>query len=110
MRQEKIKDLPVFPEYEIENPEDNIFIFRSVIHIHKDSEEILKIYLYPLENCYVAKNKIDKELVTKAYLRECFRLSKYLNTSLLDTSFYPLIAILDKREDDFLYRIHYDYP
>lgn len=109
MKQENIESLPIFPEYETESIEDNIFIFRSAIHIHKDSEDILKIYLYPVENCYVARTKTEKELVIKAHLKECFRLAKYFNTDTFDTSPLSLIAILDKREEDFLHKLHFNY-
>ena len=109
MKQENIKSLPIFPEYETESIEDNIFIFRSAIHIHKDSEDILKIYFYPVESCYVAKTKTEKALVIKAHLKECFRLAKYFNTDTFDTTPLPLLASLDKREDDFLHKLHFNY-
>ena len=101
MKQENIENLPIFPEYTTEQTEKNIFIFRSAIHIHKDSEKTLKVYLYPVESCYVARTKTEKTLVIKAHLKECFRLAKYFNTDTFDTSFLPLVASLDKREDDF---------
>lgn len=109
MKQENIKNLPIFPDYETESIEDNIFIFRSAIHIHKDSEEILKVYLYPVENCYVAKTKTEKELGIRAHLKECFRLAKYFNTDTFDTSPLPLVTALDKREEDFLHKLHFNY-
>lgn len=109
MKQEDIENLPIFPDYETEHIEKNIFIFRSAIHIHKDSEETLKIYLYPVESCYVARTKTEKALVIKAHLKECFRLAKYFNTDTFDTSILPLVASLDKREDDFLHKLHFHY-
>ena len=109
MKQEDIESLPIFPDYETEVVEDNIFIFRSTIHIHKDSEETLKVYLYPVESCYVARTKSEKALVIKAHLKECFRLAKYFNTDTFDTSPLPLVASLDKRQEEFLHRLHYDY-
>lgn len=109
MTQEDIESLPLFPNYETEKLEDNIYVFRSTIHLHKDSEEILKVYLYPIESCYVAKNKTEKALVIQAHLKECFRLSKYLNVDIFDTSPYPLVISLDKREDDFLHKLHFNY-
>lgn len=109
MRQEDIESLPIFPDYETEPVEDNIFIFRSAIHIHKDSEETLKVYLYPVESCYVARTKTEKALVIKAHLKECFRLAKYFNTDTFDTSPLPLVTTLNKREDDFLHKLHFHY-
>lgn len=109
MRQEDIESLPIFPDYETEPVEDNIFIFRSAIHIHKDSEKTLKVYLYLVESCYVARTKTEKALVIKAHLKECFRLAKYFNTDTFDTSPLPLVTTLDKREDDFLHKLHFHY-
>lgn len=109
MKQEDIESLPIFPDYETEHTEKNIFIFRSAIHIHKDSEETLKVYLYPVKSCYVARTKTEKALVIKAHLKECFRLAKYFNTDTFDTSILPLVASLDKTKDDFLYRLHFEY-
>ena len=109
MKQEDIENLPIFPDYETESIANNIFIFRSAIHIRKDSEKTLKVYLYPVESCYVARTKTEKTLVIKAHLKECFRLAKYFNTDTFDTSFLPLVASLDKREDDFLHKLHFHY-
>jgi hypothetical protein len=109
MKQEEIESLPLFPEYEIETLEDNIIIFRSNIYLHRDSEDTLKVYLYPIESCYVARTKTEKALVTQAHLRECFRLSKYINVETFDTTPYPLITSLDKRDEDFLNILHFNY-
>lgn len=109
MIQEDIESLPLFPDYETETEEENIFIFRSTIYIHKDSEETLKVYLFPVESCYVARTKSEKALVIKAHLKECFRLAKYFNTDTFDTTPLPLVAALDKREDDFLQTLHFTY-
>lgn len=109
MNQEIIESLPLFPDYETEAIENNIYIFRSTIHIHKDNEETLKIYLYPVESCYVARTKSEEAIVIKAHLRECFRLAKYFNTDTFDTTLLPLVTVLDKREDDFLQKLHFDY-
>jgi hypothetical protein len=109
MRQEDIESLPLFPDYTTETEEDNIYIFRSNVYIHKDTEEYLKVYLFPIESCYVAKTKTEKALVIKAHLKECFRLAKYFNTDTFDTTPLPLVATLEKREDDFLQKLHFDY-
>jgi hypothetical protein len=109
MRQEDIEGLPLFPDYTTETVEDNIYIFRSNVYIHKDTEEYLKVYLFPIESCYVAKTKTEKALVIKAHLKECLRFSKYLNVDTFDTTSLPLIASLDKKEDDFLQKLHFDY-
>jgi hypothetical protein len=47
--------------------------------------------------------------VIKAHLKECLRFSKYLNVDTFDTTSLPLIASLDKKEDDFLQKLHFDY-
>jgi hypothetical protein len=109
MRQEDIESLPLFPDYTTETVEDNIYIFRSNVYIHKDTEEYLKVYLFPIESCYVARTKSEKAIVIKAHLRECFRLAKYFNTDTFDTTPLPLVTVLDKREDDFLQKLHFNY-
>lgn len=109
MNQEDIESLPLFPDYTTENVEDNIYIFRSAIYIHKDSEETLKIYRYPIESCYAAKSKSEKALVIKAHLKECFRLAKYFNVDTFDTTPLPLVTSLDKRDEDFLHKLHFNY-
>jgi hypothetical protein len=109
MKKQNIEDIPLFPDYTTELIEDNIYIFRSNIHIHKNTEEYLKVYLFPIEGCYVATNKIEKALAIKAHLKECLRYSKYLNVDTFDTSFLILEASLDKREDDFLQKLHFNY-
>lgn len=105
----EIEELSVFPGYDTEAIEDSIYTFRSTIHIHKDTEDCVKVYLYPVESTYVAKTRKEKELVIKAHLRECLRLSKYLNTDLLDTNPYPYVANLVKTDHDFLDKLHYVY-
>ena len=105
----EIEELSVFPGYDTEAIEDGIFTFRSNIHLHKDTEDSVKVYLYPVESTYVAKTKKDKELVIKAHLRECLRLSKYLNADTLDTTPYPYVANLMKTDHDFLDKLHYLY-
>jgi hypothetical protein len=109
MRQEDIESLPLFPDYTTETVEDNIYIFRSNVYIHKDTEEYLKVYLFPIESCYVARTKSEEAIVIKAHLRECFRLAKYFNTDTFDTTPLPLVTVLDKREDDFLQKLHFNY-
>ena len=109
MKQEDIKSLPLFPDYETEAVENNIYIFRSNVHVHKDTEEHLKVYLFPIESCYVAKTKTEKALVIRAHLRECLRLSKYLNVDTFDTNCLPFVASLNKKEDNFSQRLHFDY-
>ena len=105
----EIEKLPVFPGYDTETIEDNLYTFRSVIHLHKDTEDSVKVYLYPVESTYLAKTRKEKELVIGAHLRECLRLSKYLNTDTLDTSPYPYVASLVKTDHDFLDKLHYVY-
>lgn len=105
----EIEKLPVFPGYDTETIEDDLYTFRSVIHLHKDTEDSVKVYLYPVESSYIAKTRKEKELVIKAHLRECLRLSKYLNTDTLDTSPYPYVASLVKTDHDFLDKLHYMY-
>ena len=105
----EIEELPIFPEYHTEAVEDSFYTFRSVIHIHKDAGDSVKVYLYPVESSYIAKTRKEKELVIKAHLRECLRLSKYLNTDTLDTSPYPYVASLVKTDHDFLDKLHYMY-
>jgi hypothetical protein len=105
----EIEELSVFPGYDTETVEDDIFTFRSTIHLHKDTEDCVKVYLYPVESTYVARTRKEKELVIKAHLRECLRLSKYLNTDVLDTATYPYVASLVKTDHDFLDKLHYQY-
>jgi hypothetical protein len=109
MRQKDIEEIAIFPEYNTEAIEDSIYTFRSVIHLHKETEDFVKVYLYPVESTYVAKTKKERELVIRAHLRECFRLSKYLDIKSVDTSPYPHIINLVKTDDDFLEKLHYTY-
>ena len=97
---EKDNFIPLFPDYLELNVEDNIYTFKTNIYIHKESEEYVKVYLYCVEGTYVAKNKTEKQLVIKSHLRECLRLSKYLNTTYFDTSLLPFVDSLNKRKED----------
>lgn len=105
-----IEKIPLYPEYEIEEVSDDVIILSSVIYIHKDLEDFINVYLFPIEGTYVARTKPEKDLVIKAHLRECFRTSKYLDMKSFDTSPYPLVINLYKREDDFLHKLHFKYP
>jgi hypothetical protein len=105
----KNSTLPLFPDYTVEEVEKNIFTFTSHIHIHKEEQECVKIYLYPIETTYVAKTTAEKKLVISSHLRKCFRMSKYVNTDIFDVSSLTLLIELDKKEEDFLHKIHYQY-
>lgn len=103
------KDIPVFPNYIAETIEDNIYTFKSSIHIHKETEDVVKVYLFPVESTYVAKTAKEKDLVAKAHLRECFRLSKYINTDKIGTSTLPYVTTLLKIDPSFQEKLHYMY-
>ena len=109
MNQNQIEKLPLFPEYEIEETDDDIFTLRSNIHIHKESGDYVKVYLYPITSTYVAKTKTEKTLIIGVHLRECFRMSKYIDMENFPTTIYPLVITLDKRTENFLYRLHFEY-
>ena len=100
----------IFPECDVKETSRKIFTFKSIIHIHKDFEQHVRVYSHLIENTFAAKNKAELEEVKKAHLKECFRLSKYLNTDLFDTSECALVTVLDKESEDFLHKLHYIYP
>lgn len=110
MTKEEIKAIPLFPDYEINEIETDVYSIRSTVHIHKDLPQHVRIYLYPVEGFYVAKTNIEKLKATKVHLKECFRISKYMNTDNFESSVIPIVAVLDKTKHDFLDELHYNYP
>lgn len=104
-----IKDILIFPNYTTEFLENNIYTFKSAIHIHKETEDVVKVYLFPIESTYVAKTAKEKDLVIKAHLRECFRLSKYINTDKIGISTLPYVTTLLKTDPSFQDKLHYSY-
>lgn len=101
--------VPIFPKFQ-EIQEDNVLTLKSNIHIHKDSFSYVKIYTYEVESVFILEKAKDKELLREAHLRECFRLSKYIDLLKIDTSELPLVATLDKSSEDFLHTLYYQYP
>lgn len=104
-----VENIPLFPKYDIEEISKNTFVIKSNIYLHKDEKEKVKIYYYPVISCYIAKTKMERTLITEAHLRECHRLSKYLNTDLVSSLTLPLVDILYKADKNFLEKIHFKY-
>lgn len=100
----------IFPEYDVEEITKKIFTFKSIIYIHKDFKQHVRVYSHLIENTFAAKNKAELKEVKKAHLKECFRLSKYLNTDSFDTSECELVTVLDKESENFLHNLYYTYP
>jgi hypothetical protein len=104
-----MENYPIFPDYSLEQVEDNIMTLNSNIHIHKDFEEIVKVYTYLVSNTYVVNTKEEKKMAIKNHLKDTFIKAKYFNTDTFDTTLLPLVTVLDKRADDFLQKLHFDY-
>jgi hypothetical protein len=99
---------PIFPDYILEK-EDRYYTFKSNIHVHKDLLYTVKVYLFPVVSTFVVRNKKEEKEALRSHLRECFRVSKYVNTDLLDFSTLEYVTTLNKVDEDFLHKVHYQY-
>lgn len=99
---------PFFPEYK-EEIQDKVLTLKTNIYLHKDSLSTVKVYAYEVESSFILKSVKDKKDIVNAHLRECLRLSKYLNTDVIETASLPLVDTLDKTSNDFLHKLHFHY-
>jgi hypothetical protein len=104
-----MNNIPLFPEFVVEK-ENEIYTFKSNFHVHKDLEDTVRVYLYPVTNKFIIKNKTAEKQASLVHLKECFRLSKYINTDKLDFMPLEFVISLNKDVEDFLEKIHYQYP
>lgn len=109
MKRHELKSIPIFPDYEIKEVEPSMYCIKSGIHLHKNLPDYVKIYLYPIENHYIAKDSVEKSKIIKAHLRECFRISKYIDIDNFECDSFPIVALLDKKEDSFFDELCYNY-
>jgi hypothetical protein len=99
---------PVFPEYSVEK-QGPYSTFESTVYIYRDFEDYVEVYLYPVINTIVSKTKLQREKAIVLHLKDCLRISKYLNTDTIDISTCTFVTKLNKQDENFLYYIHYVY-
>lgn len=105
-----MENYPIFPEYEIKQVDSNTISLNSNIYVHKDYEEVVKVYTYLVSNTYIVNSKFQKEMAIKNHLKDAFVKAKYFNSDTYDLSVLPFITTLDKRDEDFADKLHYQYP
>jgi hypothetical protein len=101
--------IPLFPKYK-ESRDKNIFTLKSNIYLHKDAFSFVEVYTYTVESSFILEKLTQKASIREAHLKECLRMSKYLDISSLEEQQLSLVDTLDKTSEDFLCNLHYQYP
>lgn len=98
----------IFPDYIVEK-DKKFFTFKSKVYVLIEEDEKVRVYLYPVSSTYVCKSKKQEHQNLIAHLKECLRLSKYINTDLLLYPLLEFVTIIEKDDPSFLDKIHYQY-
>lgn len=100
--------MKIFPEH-TEEIDNKYYTFTSGIYVLVDKGETVDVYLYPVISTYVIKNRKLKKQFLLQHLKECLRLTKYIDLETLDFRVMALVTSLDKDDPKFLEKIHYKY-
>ena len=109
MEKSKILLLPIFPRYR-EIVVDNVVHYSSAVYVHYGTEECVEILLQPVVNTGILQGRFDKQLLLENHLRECLRISKYIDVSIDYREELPCIDKVFKTDKEFTNLLITKYP